>query len=373
VGAAGSWPLILSKRGGLDAVRVPAYGVAASWEIGAAGTLSAFVRLSDLSAARIDPDLTGRWVGLACGAAGRWGGVVTSATVRGGEVEIGATGWAVLASGRVARRALRYPALGPAELLRRLLSDLFDGASFLRLDRVGGAGDATGLEVGAGDDVGDLLARIAEGANVEWRVDADRVVEVAPRLGRDLTGSVRLVGERHFADEEASLTFDLLAVENRLVGFGAEAEDEAGAEAAGGLEVADAGSVARVGPREAARRYPDVRGGANLAPRLRRDVATAANPAVPLTLETRDVDGMWARFQEGDTVRVSLGLVGMEVDFRVMARAWDGDAGTQALAGEATRRSLPVAPPRRVRVQANDLRAVANAAGNVVEVERWTA
>lgn len=363
----GSWPLVVSRRGGLGAVRVPAWQPSASWEIGAAGTLSAFVRLDDLRRAGLDPDLTGRWVGLACGAAGPWGGVVTSATLSGDEVEVGATGWAVLASGRVARRTLRYPALGPAALLRRLLGDLFGGASFLRLDRLGSGGEAASLEVGAGDDVGDLLARVAEGAGVEWRVLHDRTVEVAGRLGRDLTGSVRLVGGRHFADEEASLGFDLLGLATTLVGFGAAAEDERGAQAAGGGEVSDAAAVARVGAREEARRYPDVRGGANLLPRLRREVAAAATPPVPLSLETRDVDGVWARFREGDAVRVVLGLAGIEVDLRVMARAWDGDAGTQSLAGEATRRSLPPPIPRRLRVVLRDGRGVTTRAGAPIE------
>ncbi len=332
--AAVGTPLTIARRGGLGAVRVDALSLACSWGIGEAGTLSGFVRLSDLRAAGLPGDLRGMWVEANCGAAGRWGGVVTSATIRPREVEVGATGWAFLASGRVARRAMKYPALGPAALLRRLLSDLYDGASFLRLDKLGSEGTPAALDVSAGDDVGDLLARVASGAGVEWRVDADRRVELSPRLGRDLSGSVRLVEGRHFG-EDWSLPLDLLSVANRLVGFGADPEQEQWAPLPGGVVVEEPGSVGRVGPREVAVRFPDVRGGANLMPRLRGEVAVAAFPSAPLQLGVWDVDGVWGKFREGDAVRVVLGSAGVVVDWRVMTRAWEADARSLSVAGDA--------------------------------------
>ncbi len=325
--------VLITRRGGGDPRLVPCDGASASWEVSAAGVFSAFVSLADLPVGIAPTNLRGRWLRWEHPTAGAWGGIVTSVSRDGSAVEIGATGFADLTRGRVVRRSISMQAASPGSTFRRLLSEMArEEPSWLTLVRADEDGAPVAISLAAGEPFDDVIAQIADQSGTEWRVDADRNVEYAQEVGRDLTSSVCLyegvqVAEHRWVD-------DYWAVQNQLVGFGAEPERERGGGRLEGAVVADAASVARFGPVEGSLTYLDTRSAITIAPRLKRELARTADPPAIVELTILDVGGVFAHFREGDRFRVVLGSAQVAATFRPMVRAID-EEGVMALSGTA--------------------------------------
>lgn len=189
---------IISDRGGKNPRRLPIANPSCSWELNTAGSFSAFARIRDLRAAGLGHDLKGRWLEWEHPTAGRWGGVLSGRPVEDGVAELAADGWAKLLSGRVLAEQDTPPPGPIGGLIRRLvIAAGRDDPTFIKLGVIDEGGPSIQIDTGGGDIGDDLLPQLAQDGGAEWYVDADRRINVARKLGRDRSATVRLVEDRH--------------------------------------------------------------------------------------------------------------------------------------------------------------------------------
>lgn len=375
--------MLISSRGGGDARRVPVAGIQASWEVSNAGSFSAFARLDDLRRAGLGADLKGRWLEWTHPTAGRWGGVITGRPVTEGVAEIAADGWAALLRGRVLASSEQVIAPAGGLARRAVLAAAQEQATFLRLGTIDEGGQEIGVAF-SGDVGDDVLPNLAESADVEWRVDADRVFHLARRLGTDRAATVRLIEERHVLG--ARIEDDLWTTASAQVltlgsvpdgggdgGVGTGGTGSGGGSRGGvvtsprffpwwglvgglagfGDDAIGAGWLQRLSDPAPAATYhwPGWGGAAGISPPAPAPWAAqppgvgANNPAVaaprhlppptvPVELTIADRDQIWAAFDIGDTVRLELGSIGFVGRFRCLVRAVDTTTGAMSAAGE---------------------------------------
>jgi hypothetical protein len=344
--------VIVMDRGGGRARRVPVANVACSWSANAAGTFSAFTRISDLRAVGLGGSLAGRWIEWTHPTAGRWGGVISGRTISDGIPELAADGWASLLRGRVIVEQQRPPAASPGTIARHLvLAAGREQPTFLSLGTFDEGGEPVSVALGSGDVLDDLLPSITKETGFKWRVDAARRFHFGRNLGRDRSGSVRLVEGRHIVDYRAD-------------------EDQWSMRLGQRIRVESAEAFARRATRQIAGAMPhparvtDPRAG-SANDRLLETLATTMTGSgllqflddaptrianeprsqavwanylpltTPLSITVADVDACWRAFDVGDRIRVDLGSGGFAGTLEVMERGLDAAAGTMIVSGDA--------------------------------------
>jgi hypothetical protein len=307
-------------------------GIRASWEVSAAGELSAFARLDDTRA--LEPaveDLRGWWIAWEHPTLGPWGGVVADVAVRSdGVLELAARGWLALLDKRLTRR-------------RNASVTAHAGAIAARIVRTAGATEPTGIvatkidefgeHVGWRDDGGDVLSalgRLADMSDQEYGVgESDRIFYWRRRYGTDLSETVQLVQGAHIAEWRPSFSLDPVVTE--VVLSPNDRQRFATVPAVSGF---DPDAYARFGPRQergtirgkAAR--PTARGIAG------KQAVKRARLGRLIELTVVNFDRCWTRFRKGDTVRVVLGDLDAAYAVRVLLMSWDQDADVLRVSGE---------------------------------------
>lgn len=200
---------VISEPGNLNPVRIPLTGIECSWEINAAGSLSAYVRLEDMRAAGLLGNIKGYWLTYPT-SAGLWGGIIVGQPSTGSYMEIGASGFLMLLKGRMLTSRLLAMGGSAGGLARRALSQAGAGnPTFIDVGDIDEGGGALSLDL-IGDVATDVLPQLADAGDVEWVVTSNRVFHLARRLGNDLSSTVRLVEDRHIVN--ARVNDDLEAV-----------------------------------------------------------------------------------------------------------------------------------------------------------------
>lgn len=336
--------IILSERGGRNAVRVATAGLSCSWEVNRAGTLSCQVPVADLVAAGWAGSPLGGWVRFEHPTAGAWGGVVTAGNPGDGIWDIAAQSFHVLARKRLVKLsdAEEEPASGtPGGLLRQAFAlaslgiEGFSDPIRLTLGTIWEGGPTIEVVYANEDLYERVLPSLADELGYEWGVTADRVLNFGQRLGTDKSATVKLVQGRHIA-VDAQAVEDLWGVENVLMAQGV------GRLTLGGLSALyritalaiNEASVDAFGAMMAVRDYGGPYDSENAIRKLAEaEVGVSGLPPVAVSLPVVDEEGVWADVREGDDVTVVLGLTGLRLKLRVMVRALDLASGVQTVSG----------------------------------------
>lgn len=348
---AGANEVVLAERGWRNEARLPVSGAVASWAVANPGQFSAFARTADLRDIGVsDPDeLGGMWLRWEHPGAGDWGGVVSAASVGSGHIEITAEDFRVLLRKRLTSSRptpLAAPAGAVFEALMRQASRA--EPTYLRVAEVDADLPFVRFEFAAQDIGREAIPAVAQAAGCEWAVTAEPATSFVRRLGRDKSGEVRLVDVLDLAGDQRYVV-DFSAISNRLLGTGARPDINLGLQARRKRKrrpyptatVADDASVGRHGPLEEARDYPDTLDRGAVVGRLSQEIGRSKEPARTLEVTVLEASGKWPLFREGDTVRVELSAEGIVADLRIEGRSVDAVAGTQTIAGPATRLAVP--------------------------------
>jgi hypothetical protein len=339
------------ERGGRRPRRLTLSGLRCSWEVNVAGQLSGQAVADELFAAGFaTTDLRGHWIAYEHPSAGRWGGVVSVCAPRNGLVEIGAHGFEVLLRKRLVTEAggrNRPLAAPPGALLWKAIK-LADrhGPTYVRRGRIDEHGSPVQAVWQAADVYEDVIPELTDALDREWEVEPDtRKVNYAKRLGRDRSGSVKLVLGREISDPAYEWVEDHWATVNVLHGTAELVLNARGAPRSRPFPIAatevNHASVRRWGAMEAAVDLGRVGSRDALRDRLKRELNRLADPPAAVRLTTVDEGGVWSRFREGDDVAVELGDAGIRGTVRVRIRALDVEAGTLEIAGDGTRLAAP--------------------------------
>lgn len=311
--------IVISDPGGTNAQRVTAVGIQCSWELSNIGSFSCFARIEDLRAAGLGGDLKGKWVEWADPIVGRWGGVITERPLTDGVAEISAEGWAGLLRDQVLDQWDQAPDGTAAGLLRRALNTVISvtGApTFITLGATDSGGESISTTLGGQDVLEDVLPKLAEDGGLEWLVDADRVLTVGQRLGRDRSSSVR------FFEEREIVTYKL-----------ADSEFAATPEQALQIETLQQEARQNLGGSLALSTKPQWR-----QPRIAvaPTVTGRTLETTPMQLTLVNAADAWAKCDLGNQIRVVIESAGFSGKFRITGRGYDANANTLDLAGEAT-------------------------------------
>jgi len=195
--------IILSEPGNTRPRRLSVVSPQLSWELNGSGSFSCFTPMDTLLAAGYAGDMRGLWLTYVS-SAGAWGGVVTGRPTSDGVAEITAEGFLALLRGHILNQGILAMTGSAGGLARRAIrgSGVY-GATFLHLGVIDEGGGPVSMDL-SGDIGNDLLPAIADAADVEWLIDADRVFTLAQRLGRDRSATVRLVEDIHIVDARIS-------------------------------------------------------------------------------------------------------------------------------------------------------------------------
>lgn len=338
-----------------------------SWELSYAGQLSCDIPLRDVRQYGFQPlDLLARWVHYDHPTAGPWGGVITNVSARDGIVSINAESWAAELKGIPTKRALSTT-FGLIGELRRQLNQA-NGDTGIRL----GVFDFGGRDISIADwpiDDGDdfyesflpnVLSRWEQahaGAvdalqSYGWNVDpVTRKFSFDSTYGQDRSGTVALIDGLHTTSSE--FTDDLEDVVNQVLMTGVVNYEHTSSvpyrNEKGQLrqrQVIHSGTLthharatntisrARYGLKNLTLQEDHVSAAAIDAAALQR-VRWLARTERPVTMETADVQNIWAKFREGDIVSVLLGNSGVRGRMVVRHRAVDVARGTMRVSGEA--------------------------------------
>ena len=337
-----------------------------SWELSYAGQLSCELPLTDLRKAGFQPlDLLAKWLHYEHPAAGPWGGVITNVSGSDGIIAINAESWAAELKGVAAQRSgATYGLVG--ELKRQI--DL--------------ARPLTGIQVGAfdagGQDINVSDSPVSDGVDLYesflpmvlerweevngwrsdglrafgWNVDpVTRVFGFDSSYGENWSLEVGLLDGRHNTHSEFG--DDLMDIVNRVHLTGSVnyfyTETLAYRDGRGQLRYStvthsgvqthhsiatNQASIARYGSRElpVQRDHPNA---SAMNQAALQQVSYLAVPLRPVTIETADVGGLWAKFREGDLVSVGIENSGVTGRMAVRHRALDVARGTMLVSGEA--------------------------------------
>lgn len=326
--AAGGYDLVLSDRWGGDPFRISGWGIRASREVSAHGTLSFFVPAADALRANARY-WKGMWLTYRHPSGFVWGGFVTATRPGSGAWEIAAHSWeAMFVKRRTAPRAKPLTAT-PGGVMLRLINEAQNDDALPLGDRFADeGGDGVRLDTRAMDLYANAFPALANAGPFEWTIDAEsRDLRCGPRVGTDRTADFRLCEGRHVAAFDP-LDDDLWTVVNDWYGVPVKRNPNS----LPGLVVEDADSIAAYGRLQDTVAVNELDRQA-LQPILKRRLAMTRAPLPAGTLGILDVDGCWGWFGVGDLLRITLDSAGMEVGFRAMSLALDHDAGRMDVSG----------------------------------------
>lgn len=340
--------VVISQRGGGHAQRLAVMNVQASWELNSTGTFSAFCRLADLRARGLSEALAGAWLTWDHPTLGRWGGVITGRPTDNAVAEITADGWAALLRGRILSEQDQPPPGQAGGIARRVVQAAArEQPTFITLGAIDEGGPALSAVIRVGDVIRDVLPALVEAGQIEWLVDAERRFHAGRQVGRDRSGVVRLVEDRHITsarfDEDLWRigTGERLLVESRS----ALSQRQVRRSRSGALGSATVTAVGAIGQGAAADTLRNPGAGlvqvAESSPTMllleSRDTrveVTDRLATIPIQLELADVERCWADFTVADIVCVELGRAGLFARVKVVVRAVDVAAGSLAVGGE---------------------------------------
>lgn len=325
---AASSVVTISDRWGGSPVNLVGYGIKASREVSAHGSLSFFLPPRDA----LDLDVRnwkGKWIDWRHSSGFIWGGLLT-ATRPGSEAwEITAHSWeAMFVKRRTVPRGWPLVATPGGAFLWLINNADTDEPLPLGERFADEGGDPIRLDVRAMDLYGQAIPQLASAGAFEWTVDAEtRDLSCGPRVGEDLTAQFRLCEGRHILPY-SPLDDDLWTVTNDWYGVptkrnpnslpGIAAEDVDSIQAWGRLQ--DTVTINELDRR-------------SMYGMLQRRLTTTREPLPTGTLTLVDVDGCFGWFDVGDTVRVTLDSAGIEAGFRVMSLGLDNDGGRMDVSG----------------------------------------
>ncbi len=344
--------LIITDRGGSNPRRVIGSNLACSWEVNLAGTLSASVPVNEVRTVGLDIDLRGLWLDYTHPSAGRWSGVITASRAVDGVIEVAAQGFAILTRKRLVSITgqKEQPMKGtPGGIFRLAFERMSNsGPTWLTLGDVDGSGPQIEVSYEYEDFYDSVAPALAGDNGFEWRVSNDRVVTFAQTIGVDRRASVQLIEGREILSG-SSWTFDQWSLTNVLAATGigrARKRVKKGKKSkfvdadyvAGPITVRDEASIAQYGILEELEDFGFVGDETVLTERATAALnASARGSEDAVELNVADVDGAFAKFAEGDTIAVTLGLAGISGTIRVMVRSLDVQTGVMAVAGLGAR------------------------------------
>lgn len=338
----------------------------ASWELSYAGQLSCELPLTDLRQAGFQPlDLLARWIHYTHPTAGPWGGVITNVSGSDGMIAINAESWAAELKGvAAARSAATYGVIAETKRqidVARPLSGILPGA----FDYGGQDIQISDSPISDGVDLYESFLPMVlerwEEANgwrsdglraFGWNVDpVTRVFGFDSSYGENVSLEVGLLDGRH--NTHAEFGDDLMDIVNRVHLTGSVnyqyTESVAYRNNRGQLRyrnvtqtgtqthhaiATNQASIARYGSRDLLVQR-DYWNASMMDQAALERVSHLAVPLRPVTIETADVGGVWAKFREGDLISVGIENSGVGGRMVVRHRALDVARGTMTVSGEA--------------------------------------
>lgn len=194
--------IVLSDHGGNNARRVRVFGVQASWELNAVGSLSCFARIADLRSAGVDTALSGKWLTCGVGVGDEWGGVVTARPVTPEVTEITAEGWATMLRGITIMQSIstgplrgQYAGVARAGVIAALANQ-----TFISIGSIDEGGELTEISEFGQDVIDDLAGSLTDNDRMEWYVDGDKRFHAGRRIGVDYSHKFQFIEGRHIVD-----------------------------------------------------------------------------------------------------------------------------------------------------------------------------
>lgn len=353
--------VIITKRGWVDPVTVQLNDIRVSWEINTAGMMSGGVPVALLAELGLPlDDLGGYWVLWEHPLLGRWSGIITSCAVAQDRVmQLTAETHHVLLRKifQAATGGVRgpVPRMYPGQLVKWVLDDVaairaqVGDASYLAAGTIETGHQPVEVEWELADYYDEVMPALTRDIGYEWDVTPDLIVNFGRTLGSDLRSSVRLAEGVEIST--FSLDSDVWDVTNALTGIGTFYSAAQGRIKKPGFrdkivlnerwdmpvgEVArSASSIQRYGVLAEAKDYGFIQTAAAIVGLLANDLTRGINPPAALTLEVVPIGTYWATFSHGDIIKVNLGSIGLELDFRIMVRAYDSTTGVLTLSGDA--------------------------------------
>jgi hypothetical protein len=320
--------VVLADPGDINPIVLTVADLAYSWEVSNAGQLSCRIPAADLFAAGLDHRI-GKWISAEHSTAGAWHGVVTDA-----DLDISQGVWslaaehithALLDARTTPRDYTQSSATAGGLVGQALLKTSRDSRLWVEDTGIDESGDILSYQW-RGEPITSLISSLA-GSEWEYRIrEADRVFEWRRQLGVDRP-DVELIVGRHitsgnYSESIKPVVNELLAVgDNRLT-----ATSEA-------YVASDDDSIANYGLRQDSRFYPSVSSVPALKARAKADLPSVSEPPRVLQATVVDIDSCFARFREGDRIRVRIPAANATVSLRVKVRSLRAD-GTMAIAGD---------------------------------------
>jgi hypothetical protein len=321
----------ISQPGGGSAVRLSANGVDANWVVQGRSGLSVELTTGDLLIAFGTTDIRGKWITWEHPTLPAWAGEISEAAPDGasGTTEIGAQDYSALLSAR--RIAKVYTVRGgPAgAMVRRVLDDHgreAGGYTWVTPYIIEEAGDPITVQL-RGIKVDEAIRTISERSGHEWWVDDLRRLWWLLRRGRDRTGTMQLVENRHVLNPRP--TFSLPPVVNDLLGVPADATYAR----TRALVRDDDASIRQLGRRQDQLTYDGYVTEASLRPLVERDLKRLTGRGRAITFDLVNVDGCFTWFEPGDSIYVLYPSINWRMRIRVMVLSYSSASGLLTVSG----------------------------------------
>lgn len=324
--------VILSRHGDRGREPLACAGIAASWEVNAAGAFSGFARLSDVLAISPNPeDLRGWWLTWSHPTLPDWGGEITDVAIRSsGVVELAAAGWLVLLSKLLTRRRNIQVSAQAGAIAARIVRD---AGSVSPTGISGVSADEWGDYVGWRDDGGEVLSAISRLANLsgqDYGVTEDtRIFTWRRQWGADLSNSVQLVQGTHISDWRPAWSIDPIVTE--VVLSSSNRNRFATAPSVSGN---DSAAYAAFGPRQMRGTYRGRLPRSAVQAAAKHQAERLSRLGQVITFDVVDVDHCFSWFRRGDTITVVLADIDRALRVRCLALSWDQDSNVLRVSGE---------------------------------------
>lgn len=324
--------VVLAKWGDRGRMPLATWGMRVSWEINAAGELSALAALADVRTVTDDPeDLRGWWLTWEHPTLASWGGVITDIAVGPDRtVEIAARGWLELLAKRLTRKRATMIVANPGAIAGRLVRDVGAAAPTGIADT---DCDEWGDFVPWQDDGGeilDALRTLSDASGQDYGVDEEnRIFRWRRQWGSDKTASVQLVQGYHVAAWRPSWSLEPIVTEVVL-----SPDNPSRFLTAPDIAGVDAAAYAVFGPRQQRGTYHGRQPRAAAAAIASAQAAKLAGMGRLIELDVVDADGCWSWFRRGDTITVVIADLDRALQVRCRALSWDHEGDRLTVSGE---------------------------------------
>jgi len=323
--------IMLSTPSFNDHVLVRVLDVSCSWNVTEAGTLTALVERDIYEHIPFDTILD-KWVAWDS-PAGLWGGTVDTVTyhLASHYVELGCRSFHDLLSSR-RTGVVDLPGRTAGGIVSRAIGEtMMSDPALISEYQVEEIGQPISHQL-RDDDLSSVVSTICGTVGAEWRVslqkDYSLLFEFRKRLGRNKSGDVYLIEGIHFFD--GTITETVNGMYNDIK---AMATDDDYANSASNV-VTNGHSIKQYRRRQTVRKYEGLVKESVLTPQARADMEKTAYPAVSFQMNLHNVEEIFERFEEGDTVTVVSETADSQRMVRILSRTIHSD-GSLDIAGEA--------------------------------------